>query len=120
MIALNLTEHEEQCNLIGWLDRHNIGRMAVPNGGKRGKAEAVRLKREGVLPGAPDIVLIDFAPYVGKPVAIEMKRKTGARYSPEQLAVHARMRTQGWIVIAPPSGQSAQYVIEELKKLGFG
>lgn len=120
MIRLSLNEHQEQVNLVRWLELKGIGFFAVPNGGERKMSTAINLKREGVREGAPDLVLTDFAPFIGKPVAIEMKRKVKAKYSPAQLEMHERMRAQGWVIIAPPSGQSAQYVIQELQKLGFG
>ncbi len=83
-------------------------------------AEAVKLKREGVRAGAPDLVLVHVSPLNGRPVMVEMKRKKGAVYSPEQLALHAVARAEGWNVITPPKGQSAQWVLGELRKLGYG
>ena len=58
---------------------------AIPNGGKRSKSEAARMKAAGVKPGVPDMFL---------PVAregchglyIELKRRDGGRVSPEQTA----------------------------------
>ena len=58
---------------------------AIPNGGKRSKSEAARMKAAGVKPGAPDMFL---------PVAregchglyIELKRRDGGRVSTEQTA----------------------------------
>ena len=57
------SEHDEQVALFHWAAFH-IGRypelallFAVPNGGKRDPATAVRLQREGVKPGVPDLCL---------------------------------------------------------------
>ncbi len=58
---------------------------AIPNGGKRSKSEAARMKAAGVKPGVPDMFL---------PVAregchglyIELKRRDGGRVSTEQTA----------------------------------
>mgnify|MGYP001567346609 CR=1 FL=1 len=120
MIKLNLSEHAEQVNLVLWLERNQITFFACPNGGRRDMRTAITLRREGVRAGAPDLVLVHTAPLNGRPVMIELKRKKGAKYSPEQLALHTVARVEGWNVIAPPSGESAQWVIEELKRLGYG
>lgn len=61
----NLSEAQEQAQLIKWaqecieLDIYPelIMLYAVPNGGKRNKIEAVNLKRQGVVPGVPDLCL---------------------------------------------------------------
>lgn len=66
-------EHDEQCNLIEWARRQSglflplEWLYAVPNGaklpyrknekGQRYSPEAMRLKREGLLPGVPDLFL---------------------------------------------------------------
>lgn len=120
MIALNLTEHQEQCNLVGWLDMMRIVFFAVPNGGERDPREAVKLRREGVRAGAPDLVLVHCAPINGRPTMIEMKKKKRATYSEEQLVMHAVARAEKWNVIAPPKGHSAQWVIARLRELGYG
>src|SRR5262245_46077094 len=57
------SEHVEQVALFKWAAR-NQGRepllcllFAIPNGGKRDKVTAARLKAEGVKAGVPDICL---------------------------------------------------------------
>jgi hypothetical protein len=57
------TEHEEQCVVIEWRNLH-ISKWpelallhAIPNGGHRHKAVAVKLKAEGVESGVPDLHL---------------------------------------------------------------
>jgi hypothetical protein len=92
--------------------------FAVPNGGKRGLREAVKLKREGVRKGAPDLVLITLSPVNNKPTMIEMKSKSG-RYSPEQLSMHQLALRSGWNVLAPPRNESARWVICQLELLGY-
>lgn len=93
------TEEEEQIMLFSWAktaeDVHPELRLMfhVPNGGKRGKAEAARFKGAGVKAGVPDICL---------PVArrgyhalyIEMKALDG-RPSQEQGEWIARLTEQG-------------------------
>ncbi len=117
---MNLSEHAEQVNLVAWLERAGIVFFAVPNGGKRSVRTAMQLKREGVRAGAPDLVLVDVSPANGHPTMLEMKKKKGAKYSPEQLAIHDRARAQGWNVVAPPAGESARWVIGQLRALGYG
>lgn len=60
-----MSEAQEQCKLIKWADKcvqmkiHPELSMlyAVPNGGRRDKAEAAHLKRQGVRAGVPDLCL---------------------------------------------------------------
>jgi hypothetical protein len=119
MIPANFSEHHEQVTVVQWLERRGYVVFAVPNGGKRSIATATQLKREGVRKGAPDLVVVNRAPANGEPTMIEMKRKKDARYSPEQLALHAVARQQKWNVLAPEKGQSAQWVIDQLQSLGY-
>jgi len=74
------TEHEEQRDFVRWMrqewPQHRV--FAIPNGGSRRKAEAAKLKAEGVTRGVPDL----FIPSLG--VFIEMKTQKGGRTSPEQ------------------------------------
>jgi hypothetical protein len=54
-------EHDIQCALVGWCDvvacaHPSVGLyIAIPNGGHRDVRTAVRLKREGVRAGVPDL-----------------------------------------------------------------
>lgn len=75
-------EEEEQIMLFSWAktaeDVHPELRLMfhVPNGGKRGKAEAARFKAAGVKAGVPDIFLpVARGRYYG--LWIEMKAKDG-------------------------------------------
>jgi hypothetical protein len=52
--------------------------FAIPNGGKRSKREAERLKLEGVSPGVPDLFIPQWRLW------IEMKTAKGGRTSDEQ------------------------------------
>ena len=64
---------------------------AIPNGGKRGPAEAAMLKRTGMLKGLPDIVIVG---YLGQSYWIEVKTAKG-RLSPAQSAIALQMTTMG-------------------------
>jgi hypothetical protein len=63
MIRKTSSEHTEQCLLFSWAKkmegRHpQLGLMfAIPNGGLRNVRVAVKLKKEGVKAGIPDIFL---------------------------------------------------------------
>ena len=95
------TEGEEQATLLSWCrmqeGRHpELGLLFhIPNGGRRGKAEAARFRAEGVKAGVPDLML---------PVArggkhglfLELKRKAGGRVRPEQKDWLEQLRQQGY------------------------
>lgn len=59
------SEAQEQTELINWVNECIINNIypelkmlyAIPNGGTRNKIEAVNLKRQGVVPGVPDLCL---------------------------------------------------------------
>ncbi len=80
------TEGEEQALLFSWaamsLRKYpELGLLFhIPNGGKRGKAEAARFKAEGVKAGVPDLFLpVARGKYHG--LFIELKRYKGGRVS---------------------------------------
>ena len=100
------TEHAEQRAVIEWarVQGANTSRYpglalmhAIPNGGGRSRAEAGMLKAEGVLAGVPDLFLpAPIGPYAG--LYVEMKRAKGGRVSPEQRAIIAALKGQGYCV----------------------
>ncbi len=67
----------EQQALFSWAQFHAVVRdhlFAIPNGGSRHKAEAANLKRQGVIPGIPDMFLaVARKPFHG--LFIELKSK---------------------------------------------
>lgn len=94
-------ESGEQEALMDWANRES-GRWPelallyhIPNGGSRNEIEAMRLRRQGVKSGVPDLCL---------PVArggrhglyIELKRKQGGRISPNQSAWIMALNAQGY------------------------
>ena len=78
--------------------------IAIPNGGKRGKLEAMRLQAEGVTAGVPDLQIPMFNLW------IEMKAK-GGRLSPVQKAMHERLRSEGQTVVTCFSTDEAVDVV---------
>lgn len=113
-------ETDETRALVGWLRIRGIRHFAVPNGmpvgGRNPAATIGRLKAEGLLPGAPDLVLIDLAPATLQPVAVEMKRRGGGRLSAAQRKVIESMEEAGWIVIVAHGVLDA---ITELQMVGY-
>ncbi|MFH1496610.1 MAG: hypothetical protein ABII82_02175 [Verrucomicrobiota bacterium] len=122
------SEHNEQRRLVEALDAAGVTFFAIPNGGARTKAEAGRLKAEGVRAGVVDLILLDPPPllfgYVG--VALEMKapsvrpktdrahRWSGAR--PEQRAWLQRFEDRDWIALVAYGCDDA---LERLRELGY-
>lgn len=83
----------------------------VPNGGKRGKLEACRLKAQGVRAGVPDLHLpIARGGYIG--LWIEMKTATG-RLSEDQRKIIAMLRDEGHRVEVCRSAADAVEVLED-------
>jgi hypothetical protein len=109
------SEHEEQKTLIAWLDFKKIAYFAVPNEGLRTQRNGARLKAQGMVAGAPDIVLVDLTS-AEVPVAIEMKTKKG-RLTDSQRNMHDIMRRAGWHVIVAYGAEDA---VDQLRKAGFG
>ena len=111
-------EDVEQMCLFQWAE-HNLGRWPelklmfhIPNGGKRGKAEAARFKKMGVKKGVSDVFL---------PVArggchglwIEMKRQYTGAPTTDQLKWIENMVAQGYAATVCHGWERAVRVIEE-------
>lgn len=85
------TEDEEQMALFTWAHHMaatghipELSRLFhVPNGGRRGPAEAGRFKAMGVKPGVPDVFLdVPRGGFHG--LRIELKRRNGGKVSKDQ------------------------------------
>ncbi|MBT4079760.1 MAG: VRR-NUC domain-containing protein [Gammaproteobacteria bacterium] len=74
------TEHEEQREFVKWFRQtyKGVRIFAVPNGEKRAKTTAMRLKAEGVSSGVPDLYIPAWK------VWVEMKRTKGGSVSVNQ------------------------------------
>lgn len=75
--------------ILGWM-------MHVPNGGKRPKGEAGKLKALGVKPGFPDLS-IPLSSGRWKGLAVELKSPTG-KLSPAQADWLEKLQDDGWLV----------------------
>ena len=63
-------EHLVQKAICQYLDMRGVCYFAVPNGGKRNKITAIKLKAEGVKAGIPDICIV----HEGQALFLEVKR----------------------------------------------
>lgn len=77
---MNRSEHVEQREFVSWFRKtyRPVRIFAIPNGGKRGKVEAMRLKVEGVSAGVPDLYIPEWKLW------IEMKKIKDGKLSPAQ------------------------------------
>jgi hypothetical protein len=110
-------EHHEQCALITWANL-SIGRypelkwlFSIPNGGARSKAQAGKLKAEGVKKGVFDLCLpVRRGIYTS--LWIEMKYGTN-RPTKEQLEFKEFVEGQGGFCVVCWSLDEAKRVIED-------
>jgi hypothetical protein len=88
-----------QCTIIQHLQARGVPGLIywhTPNGGYRGKTEAVLFKAMGVLPGVSDLLLF----HNGKLYCLELKAQ-GGRASEEQMAfIHYMDRAGAFTAIA--------------------
>lgn len=111
-------EDDHQAALFDWAELslgiypELIGLMHVPNGGRRGKLEAARLKRQGVRAGYPDLVL-DVARGGHHGLRIELKATRAdlgrkPRVTPEQQGWLVRLNGQGYHAVVCEGWESAR------------
>jgi hypothetical protein len=112
------SEEAEQLELAYWLDAREVLWAHIPNGGFRHVTTAVRLKRLGVKPGVPDVLV--FTPPPAYPsargAAVELKRVNVRRASPLQQEWLVAMGAVGWCVKVCSGSQEA---IAWLLSLGY-
>lgn len=81
--------------------------FAIPNGGLRGKREAIALKCEGVSPGVPDLMIPSLK------VFIEMKKEIGGIVSAEQKDWLEYLSINGYIVkVCKGYEEAKQFIID--------
>ena len=109
-------EHEEQVRVFTWARWAEATYpelallFAVPNGGRRDKVTAARLKAEGVKAGVLDIWFpVARGRYHG--LVIELKTRTG-RLTPEQKAWIEALTAQGWKALMCRGAAATVGVIE--------
>ncbi len=114
-------EAEEQSALFSWaqLMYNKYPELElmyhIPNGGKRSKVEAARLKAQGVKAGVPDICLpVARGGYHG--LYIELKRVQGGRASAGQKEWIPKLQRQGYLAVICRGWSAAANVIIEYMK----
>jgi hypothetical protein len=78
---------EQVCRFLDHALPRGCEYWAVPNGGFRNRAEAQRLKKQGVKTGVPDLTVLSWGRYIG----LELKAPKG-RASDAQLYMHRKLR----------------------------
>ena len=114
---INPTEDQEQATVVDWanrtsgIDPRRGLLLHVPNGGARSPATGARMRRLGVRPGVPDLLLpVAVLPYHA--LWIEMKRRRGGSLSPEQRAWIGALRYEGCAVVVARGADEAIEAIE--------
>lgn len=116
-------EEVEQTCLFRWaaysLGAHPELKLlhAIPNGGKRSKSEAARMKAAGVKAGVPDMFL-PVARGGSHGLYIELKRIKGGRVSAEQLAWMEELTREGYTCAVCHGWEEARKVIQTYLKGG--
>lgn len=87
--------------------------FAVPNGGKRGRLEAVRLKESGVVAGHPDLIVYGRE---GRLVLLEVKAEDGD-LNTAQRRVIPDLQGRGFPVFVVDTVEEA---VQALNEAGFG
>ena len=117
-----ISEHAEQAALINWSEimSNKVPELdllfAIPNGGQRHPAVAVKLKAEGVKPGIPDLFL-PVARYGFHGLFIEMKREKGGTVSKIQKQKIMELQAQGYMVAVCKGFEHAKSVLEDYFKI---
>lgn len=116
-------EEVEQTCLFRWA-AYSLGAYpelkllhAIPNGGKRSKSEAARMKAAGVKAGVPDMFL-PVARGGSHGLYIELKRIKGGRVSAEQLAWMEELTREGYTCAVCHGWEEARKVIQTYLKGG--
>lgn len=109
-----MTEHIIQRESVQWIRQYTPYLVyAIPNGGKRGRLEAMRLQAEGVVAGMPDLHLPDLRLW------IEMKTPTG-KVSPVQKAIHKRLAVVDTVKVCRSVQEVIDVVMAQMADRGEG
>jgi hypothetical protein len=103
------SEHVEQREVVKWFRQTwpDVVIFAIPNGGLRNPAAALRLKVEGVLPGVPDLFVPAWRLW------IEMKKSKGGITSKEQREMLMYLRGVGYDAMVCAGAESAKRMISD-------
>lgn len=91
-------EDEEQIAFINWFKSKYKDYLifSIPNGGSRNKIEASKLKKTGLLPGIPDLIILMPNKEI---IFLEMKRQKGGSLSPNQKVIIKLIENLGFTVL---------------------
>lgn len=99
-----LSEYDEQVKLAEYLDMKGYCWCHVPNGGNRDARTGAKLKRQGVKPGVPDVLIFDtpkemeeIPGYMFSGIVIELKKVKGGRLREEQDEWLRKLAARNWI-----------------------
>ncbi len=112
-----MSEHDEQVKLFKWAETipELKAMMACPNGGKRNLGVAIKLKREGLKAGYPDIsIFVARGGYHG--MMIELKYGKGA-LSEHQIIWLERLNNNGYRAVVAFGFEDARKQILDYLKL---
>ena len=107
-----ISEHASQVALVSWLEQTypDLWFFAIPNGGKRGKLEAKRLKDEGVQSGVPDLMIPALRLF------IEMKRADGGVESANQKKWRDYLNGCGYAaVVCKGHGEAIKIIVDMME-----
>jgi VRR-NUC domain len=98
----NMFEHLEQVEVVKWCSSQPMRELrlifAIPNAAKRSMGTALRMQREGLVSGVPDLLLpVARGQYHG--LFIEMKRRRGGQISLEQKEKMDDLHTEGYCCV---------------------
>lgn len=112
---MNHEEDRIQRTVAECLDRRRLLWCHPPNGGDRNVITAARLKRLGVKPGVPDVLIFDRPPAAMhfRGVAIELKAK-GGRPRATQRAWLSGLEARGWFTAVCVGVDEALATLKEL------
>ena len=107
-----LKEDEEQKLLVDYLNINGILFYHVPNGGYRTILEAVKLKRQGVKKGVPDICICS-ARKGHHGLYIELKRKNLGSVSISQAEWIKNLNSAGYLAFVAYGFDEAKKIVDE-------
>jgi hypothetical protein len=115
--------HKAQCEIVRYCRLRGGGAewiYACPNGGKRSKTEAAKLKREGVLAGVWDLFM-PVPNFRSLHNGLYVEVKVGEdKLSPEQIAFGEYVRRQGFATFVTRTDYPAQSGINAIEAYMIG
>lgn len=112
----DLSEYDEQVKLANYLDAKGYCWCHVPNGGNRNAVTGAKLKRQGVKPGVPDVLIFE----TKGGIAIELKRKSGkpSDVRDTQKEWLNALSNRGWQTKVAYGADEAIDYLENIEELG--